>query len=159
MESARAVARTHPVNSWRQAERSDRAQATEFRTNTQRAAEITITTAEGDKITLSLAAQDSHHTASYRARGRGEADGQRTERISGREQQSTSAAQVNIAIEGNLSNRETADIQKLLSAFGQAIQGDASGLAQFGSLESLATANLSYSYSQQTQYTKVDLYA
>jgi hypothetical protein len=84
------------------------------------------------------------------------------ERIRGQERSSQAAAQVNVSVEGNLSEAEVADIQKLIQTFGQVTQGQAttSQLAtQFGSLDSLATAKLSYNATDQVNYGSVRVYA
>ena len=114
------------------------AQAVEFQRSTSRSAEITVTTTEGDKVTLSLAAQSQQTQSAYQARGLDESG--QPQNIRGGSNSSQSSTSVNVGIEGDLNEKEVADIKKLIEAFGQLTQGDDSGIAKFGSLDSLASA-------------------
>jgi hypothetical protein len=133
------------------------AQAVQYQRSTQRSAEITVTTAEGDKVTLSLAAQSQQTQSAYRASGR-DSSGQ-PQNIKGGSSSSQSSQSVKVGVEGNLSDKEVADIKKLIEAFGQLTQGDPSGVAQFSSLDSLSSAKFAYSSTEQSGYGAVQLYA
>ena len=133
------------------------AQAAQFQRSTYRSAEITVTTAEGDKVTLSLAAQSRQTQSAYRASGK-DASGQ-PQNIRGGSSSSQSSTSVNVGIEGDLNEKELADIKKLIEAFGQLTQGDGSGIANFNQLDSLSSAKFAYSSTEQSGYGAVKLYA
>jgi hypothetical protein len=116
-----------------------------------------VTTAEGDKITLSLAAQTQRTQSAYQASGK-DASGQ-AQNIRGGSSTSQSSTSVKVGIEGNLNDKELADIKKLIAAFGQLTQGDSSGVANFSQLDSLSSAQFAYSSSEQSGYAAVKLYA
>jgi hypothetical protein len=133
------------------------AQAVEYQRSTSQSAEITVTTAEGDKVTLSLAAQTQQTQSAYKARGKDESG--QPQNIRGGTNSSQSSTSVNVGIEGDINEKELADIKKLIEAFGQLTQGDSSGVANFSQLESLTSAQFAYNSSEQTGYGAVKLYA
>ena len=79
--------------------------------------------------------------------------------IRGGSSSSQSSTSVNVGIEGDLNEKELADIKKLIEAFGQLTQGDGSGIANFNQLDSLSSAKFAYSSSEQSGYGAVKLYA
>jgi hypothetical protein len=176
--AAGAYAQGSPVRPVQRVGPRATAEASEFRRSSAQSAGITVTTAEGDKVTLSFSSQRQDAVSSYRARGAGGGgyggghggqrvpSGQGTQgdsvRIQGRESRSQSATEVSVSIEGDLNETELADIKKLIEGFGAVAQGQAEvgDLArQFGSLESLATAKLNYSSVSETSASRVRLYA
>lgn len=103
---------------------------------------LTVETAEGDRVVISVGAQARLAAASREGR-------QGSAAVSG----ASTRSQVQVSVEGNLSETELADIQELIGALGEAAgearQGgevDLSALAgEFSELESLAGFQFRYS--------------
>lgn len=109
----------------------------------QRSAELTVKTAEGDTVTLRLAS--SQEGAAYAAPGRFGAF---------RESQQS----VRVEVEGDLSRKEMADLNKLFRLLGKSVrelnQGDTAGalkpLARISRLDTLA--QVQFEYRQSTEF-------
>ena len=111
-------------------------------------AELTVYTAEGDKVTLSSSASSESGPSRYGVRGQGGS------------QYSSDRSSLSVSVDGDLNAEEIADIQELAniltSAGNQALAGDRQGAEasvaeQFDDLESIA--KFEYSYSASTEYS------
>jgi hypothetical protein len=107
---------------------------------------LTVVTAEGDRVTISLAARAKYEAASKTGPN---GDSQKTA--------TSVSAQLNVSVEGDLSETELKDLGALIKAVGKATSQaqstgapDASAVsASFAGLESLAA--FAYSYSQTVE--------
>jgi hypothetical protein len=107
---------------------------------------LTVVTAEGDRVTISLAAQ-AKYAASSKSGPRG----------SSQAVSASVSSQVSVAVEGDLSESELKDLGSLINALGKATSQaastgapDASAVtASFAGLDSLAT--FAYSYKQTVE--------
>ncbi len=96
--------------------------------------DLSVTTAEGDRITISLGAQQQ-----YRSSSRGNSTNETA----------SSAAELRVSVKGNLSDAEMADLGKLLASLAEG--GGANGAANetFAGLTSLSA--YSYRYQQSVE--------
>lgn len=96
--------------------------------------DLSVTTAEGDRITISLAAQQQYRSNS---------------RANSTKEAASSAAELRVSVQGNLSDAEMADLGKLLASLAEG--GGATGAANetFAGLTSLSA--YSYRYQQSVE--------
>jgi hypothetical protein len=122
--------------------------------DTQTKADVTIMTAEGDKVTLSASTALHAMYTSYDMRGR--VSDQRVAAHSNA-LQLTSSQQTTVTVEGDLSEAELADIQHLLGSLeemvGDFLAGDLDGVMSQAlstdNLDSLAGFDATFVYTQQ----------
>lgn len=127
------------------------AERTRLKSRSSEEGSLTLTTAEGDKVTISFRNQQTAKLDQTRLYG---PDGsfERT-RVKSRE-----SSQLAVSLEGNLSESELADITALVSKLSEGItsvrQGDTGGavarLSESGSLGSIANYSFAYQQSEQT---------
>lgn len=122
------------------------------------AAELTVETAEGDTVVISVESVLESEFAGYRYRARGA--GRRAD-VSAVNAQSNAQRTVTASVEGDLNAQEIGDIQKLakllIGATQEQREGDMAGviraLGGFSALDSLASADFSFdqSYEYETE--------
>lgn len=130
-------------------------------TRERKSTDVTIVTAEGDKVTLSASSLMETEFTSYNHLGI--LKGQKTE-IHGEEFTAYSNDKIFIKVEGELSVEELADIQAVMKKieeigdelFSGDIDGAVIGALSLGGLGSLTSlqANLQYNYSTSMEYQK-----
>lgn len=131
--------------------------------STRSNAELTVFTAEGDKVTVSASFSAEAGRFNYGSRGgAGGGGGVRGEngRQSGGFRYSEQQASINVSVEGDLNADEIADIQRLASILTGAASGNING-DQDEALRRAAKAaekldslqSFEYSYSQSTEYS------
>lgn len=128
------------------------AERTNLRTRQSEEGSLTLTTAEGDKVTISFSNQQSTKVDQAKLYGpNGSFEATRTS--------SKQSSQLSVSLDGNLSEAELKDItdlvSKLSSGLGSARNGDFEGtqkqLASTGNLGSIQ--NYSFAYQQSSDYS------
>jgi len=124
------------------------------RLNARTHAEISLITADGDKVTLSASSAllATHTTYDYLGRIEGQALAAHAEKL-----QISSTSKFAVTVEGELDQEELADINKLLDAIETTVAGVFAGkpdkllksLAELGDLDSIASFEAALSYSRE----------
>jgi hypothetical protein len=122
--------------------------------NTRADAEISLITADGDKVTLSAtsALLATHTTYDYLGRIEGQALAAHAEKL-----QISSTSELAVTVEGELDQQELADINKLLDVIETTVAGVFSGksdkllksLVDLGDLDSISSFEAALSYSRE----------
>lgn len=123
----------------------------------ERSTDLTITTAEGDTVTLSLATAIEANAGVYRSESM--ADGRRSATQTAYADYSRRQSMA-ITVDGELNDEELADIREAVDAIGGMIEdflaGDLQAMAADGELlkelDSIASLDASFSYAQQVTY-------
>ena len=128
-------------------------EASRTRLNARTNADISLITADGDKVTISASSTllATHTTYDFLGRIEGQALAAHAEKL-----QISSTSEFAITVEGELDQEELADINKLLDAIKTTVAGVFSGksdklqqsLAGFGDLDSIASFEATLSYSR-----------
>ena len=129
-------------------------EASQTRLNAHTNADISLITADGDKVTLSASSAllATHTTYDFLGRIDGQALAAHAEKL-----QISSTSEFAVTVEGELDQEELADINKLLDAIKTTVAGVFSGksdklqqsLAGFGDLHSIASFEATLSYSRE----------
>jgi len=129
-------------------------EASHTRLNARTNADISLITADGDKVTISASSAllATHTTYDFLGRIEGQALAAHAEKL-----QISSTSEFAITVEGELDQEELADINKLLDAIKTTVAGAFSGksdklqqsLAGFGDLDSIASFEATLSYSRE----------
>lgn len=151
----------HPKNSLVRQENVSISELRKVVTSEEKSTDVTIVTAEGDKVTLSASSLKETEFASYNYLGI--LEGQKTG-IHVEEFTTYSNDKIFIKVEGELSAEELADIQAVMKKieeigdelFSGDIDGAVASALSLGSLGSLSSlqANLQYNYSTSMEYQK-----
>jgi hypothetical protein len=121
----------------------------------ERSGSLEVTTAEGDKVSISFSAVQQSEAGSVEGRGG------RGQRLRAEEARQSSSVEVAVNVEGSLNDQEVADISKLLQKLTAAARGQASPKAAPASASDQASQrglppayqtiqNFQFQYQEQT---------
>lgn len=146
-----------PASSQTRANQSSAVRASAASASAKSKAELTVYTAEGDKVTLSTSSSDEAGRFDYGLRSGGLRRADFRER--GGFRYAAQESSISIDVEGDLSSEELADIQKLAKILGRAStqasrgNGDAAAQTAAKALQLESVATFEYSYESSVEYS------